>query len=323
MSRTATTTFLALLVALSSPALAQIGLRTATPRTAEVSTVEETRETPDAPPVKKTVQRSVPTMDIGGTASVETCEYNPGLFPLYKLKIGSEERLAERTLCFWNQEGQEYVKYGRFVSSSNAVSATTEILSDAFGPVRIALSTAVATTTDDDDDSDGEDKAEDETTSEQDEALNLLAANGGNLALTASYPLYYQPFSKGKGGSFLWNSYLRVATNVSALGSTTESTQDWEDVSGNVELAFTEMQLDLLSLQENFNLLGYLKTSAIFATDKFAESLHADASKSFLHAQIGAGMRIGEILMVHATYNWYSDGDIPGDGGTVTFTMTK
>lgn len=298
MSRTATLAFLALLAAISSPALAQIGLRTAKPTT---------------PLAGETME-----MTVMAAADSQTCDddIHTGWFPIRKAD-------GKQTRCFWNQdqEEEEYLKYGRFVSTSKTISATTEIMSDAFGAVRVALSTAVATPTEDDEDEEGEDgEDENEPTSEQDETLNLLSANGGNLALTASYPIYFRPVL---GGNFLWNSYLRFATNVQALGSNTETTMDWEDVSGNVELAFTEMQLDLLSYEKSFNLLGYLKASAIFGSDKFAETLHADASRNFFHGQIGAGMRIGGILSIYATYNWYSDDDIPGEGGSVTFAMTR
>lgn len=305
MSRTATIAFiLALLAAISSPALAQIGIRTAKPPTPAEGT-----------PIGDTMKMRIMAVPAAVPADDQTCEVNTGWFPIQNAK-------GEQTRCFWNQDKkqEEYLKYGRFVGTSKTISATTEIMSDAFGAVRVALSTAVATPTEDDDDEGEEAEDEDEPTSEQDEALNLLSANGGNLALTASYPIYFRPVL---GGSFLWNSYLRLATNVSALGSNTETTMDWEDVSGNVELAFTEMQLDLLSYEKRFNLLGYLKTSAIFSSDKFAETLHADASRNFFHGQIGAGMRIGGILSIFATYNWYSDKDIPGEGGTVTFSMTR
>lgn len=303
MSRTATTAFLVLLLAISSPALAQIGLRTG-------------KFTPTTDPDTKKVERTMKVMAATVTDTDQTCVVDKWWFPI-------RQGDGEQTRCFWNQDrkNEEYLKYGRFVNTSKTVSATTEIMSDAFGVVRLSLSTAVATPTEDeedDDEGDGED--EDEPTSEQDEALNLLTANGGNLALTASYPIYFRPVL---GGNFLWNSYLRVATNVSAFGGNTETTMNWEDVSGNAELAFAEMQLDLLSYEKRFNLLGYLKTSAIFGTDEFAETLHADASRNFFHGQIGAGMRIGGVLSIYATYNWYSDDDIPGEGGSVTFAMTR
>lgn len=285
MSRLAKQAFVILWITVSNAALAQIGLRTAEPT---------------APGKMRVLGAPSP------------CDIKEGWFPLTNYHPID----PKKTLCFWNQEDQAYLKYGRFVNTAKTISAATEVVSDAFGPVRVALSTAVAATTNNDQTVEDED----EPTPEQDRLLNLLAANGGNVALTASFPLYFKPVG---GGSFLWNSYLRVAANASAFGGDTETTLKWGDVNGNAELAFTEMQLDLLSYQKNFNILGYLKTSAILGTDKFAETLHADASTSFLHGQAGAGVRIGQLLMIYLTYNWYSDDDIPGQGGSVTFALTK
>jgi hypothetical protein len=294
MSRTAKLVFLALAVTLPSPALAQIGLRTANLK-------------PDSNnDVKLTLTRS--------NVSASTCNVKDRWFPT--VSDESNPLTKDDTLCFWDQKDQQTLKNGQFVNSGKSLSAATEIISDAFGPVRVALSTAVAATTDEDQAIDDED----EPTPEQDRALNLLATNGGNLAFTASFPFYARPIG---GGQFVWNSYLRIATNVSALGGDTETTLEWGDVNGNVELAFTELKLDLLSNERRFNLLGYLKAGAIAGTQKFAESLHAEASRTFFHGQAGAGLRVGQLLTMYLAYNWYSDSDIPGRGATLTFALTR
>jgi hypothetical protein len=131
-------------------------------------------------------------------------------------------------------------------------------------------------------------------------------------------PLYFTPIGNGQ---FLWNSYARVAGNVQALGENSTSAR-FSDTNANLELAFSEFQLGLLTDQQNFNILGYAKTSAIVGTKKFAETI-GDPSRAFLHAQLGAGVRIANKLDVYLTYNWYSDGKIPGDGTSITFSMTK
>ncbi len=279
-----------ILLALPASGMAQIGLRTANPEpSASGLTMSLLGQQGEEEPCETIKNRRFPTVGAGPAG----------------------------TRCFWGQEKQEqeFLKYGGFVNSSKTVSATTEIMSDAFGPVRVALSTAIAANTDDDVSDDA-----DEPTPEEDRLLNLFAANGGNLALTASFPLYFKPM--GEGG-FLWNTYLRTAVNMSALGESAETTTKWEDLTGNVELAFTELKVDMLSQEKRFNLMGYVKTSGVVATRNFADALGADVSSTFLHGQAGVGMRMGQVLSIYLAYNWYSDDDIPNERGTITFSMSK
>jgi hypothetical protein len=221
----------------------------------------------------------------------------------------------EKALCIWGQSGQEYLKYSRFASSAKSISATTEVLSDAFAGVRVALSTAVAATTSKDQTID----QANEPTPEQDRSLNLLAANGGNVAVTFSYPVYFKPIGKG---SFVWNSYGRAGASLSALGGDAETTLKFGDLNGNIELTPLELRLDLLSFKENFNLLGYGRLSAIRGTRKFDTSIKHDHGM-FLLNQIGAGLRVGKVLAIFVTWNHYSDRHIPGSGGSVTFVVGK
>jgi hypothetical protein len=242
--------------------------------------------------------------------TTDTCSVTAGRFP-----TGSDPELA---LCFWNQKDQEYLKYGQLVSSSKNMSLATEVVADAFGGVRIALSTAVAASTD----SDSSSTDDDEPTTAQDRVLNLLTSNGGNLALTGSYPIYYRPLLKDSG-SFVWNSYVRAAANMQAFGGETQSTQKFSDVTGNLELAAFDMHADLLGFDKKINLLGYFKASGIVGTKKFAQSLSDDASNAFVHGQLGAGVRVGEVLMIYVGYNWFSDANVPGRGATLSVVVGK
>ena len=221
-------------------------------------------------------------------------------------------------LCFWDQTQQEYLKYARFVGTSKSMSATTEVVADAIGGVRVALSTAVATNTTNDQGSTNKDQP----TADQDKALNLLSANGGNLAFTASYPIYYQTLGKSTG-AFLWNSYARFAANIAALGSQTETTVAVHDVNANLELALADLHVDLLGTNKNINILLYAKGSAIRGTRKFADSLATGAKTTFASAQFGGGLRVNQLLLLYVGYNWYSDRTILGRGGTLSVVFSK
>jgi hypothetical protein len=321
---------------IATSALAQIGVRTGKPTLDDKTVSQQDAEnaglmavaadpdktkTVDLADNQKNVRVKVDPANEGEPSGA--CVVAIGGFPTRK----KDKDGKYTTSCFWNQKGQEYLKYARFINTSKTAGVAMDVLSDTIGPFRLVLSTAVAANTSDDDEpasddgeggggAEGED--DDEPTSAEDQALNLLAANGGNLAITAALPLYFKPIGNG---SFLWNSYARVAGNVQAFGSD-GSTVNFGDTNANLELAFSEFQLDMLTDQENFNLLGYAKTSAVVGTKKFAEAI-GDPSRAFLHGQLGAGVRIADMLNVYLTYNWYSDNKIPGDGASIAFSMGK
>lgn len=302
--------FLSLIVLLAAQAaFAQVGVQTG-----QITVIEGPEGA--APTVRVAAE---PTQE-GSNDCATAQPITPGALPL-------RGKNSLTGLCFWNQRGQEYLKYARFVSSSKTFSASTELVTDVFGtkrlgPIRVSFSGAVAApTTGEDDDTTTTAAAagDDEPTTDEDKTLNLFKTNGGNLALTASYPLYYTPIGNGQ---FLWNSYLRVAGNIDAMGGdTNEVTTEEDDINGNVEIAFSELQLDLLSFQEKFNLLGYVKASGVVGSKKFTEALGDDINRSFIHGQIGAGIRISTKMTIYFNYNWYSDDDIPGNGGAFTIVM--
>lgn len=286
------------LVFVSQAAFAQIGVQTAKP----VSTTD--------PTTTSTTSSTSAQMNVTSTSTdAPDCTIPMGRLPL-------KGKTSADALCFWNMEDQDYLKYARFISSEKSMSASTEMVTDVFGTVRLAFAVAVAATTDDD--STTTTTTDDEATADEDQTLNLFTTNGGNLSLTASYPLYYKPIGNGQ---FLWNSYARLAGNVDAMGGDTEVTVADDDVNANLEVAFSEMQVDLLSYQEKFNLLGYAKASGVLGTKKFAAALGDDVGRSFLHGQVGAGLRVTGKLTVYVSYNWYSDDAIPGSGGTITLVM--
>lgn len=242
------------------------------------------------------------------TESSPACDFT-GRFPL-------KGKTSAQTLCFWGQQGQEYLKYARFVGSEDAMTMQAEMVTDAFSNIRVTFGAAVAADT-----GDSTSTNPDDPSAEEAEALSLLKANGGNLSLAASYPVYYKPLGNG---SYLWNSYLRLAGNVPAMGGTSdESTTSENDFNGNLELSFTEMQVDMLSFQEKFNLLGYANLGVVAGTKKFSESLGTNVGTAFLKGTLGVGMRIADQMTVYFTYNKYSDDDIPGNGGAITFVLNQ
>ncbi|HEY0157931.1 MAG TPA: hypothetical protein VGF28_11650 [Thermoanaerobaculia bacterium] len=243
-------------------------------------------------------------------ANPVTCTIKPGWVPL-------KDKNSADTLCFWDQLGQDYLKYVRFNASEKSMAMQSDMVTDAFRNIRVTFGAAIAATTDDSTTT----TDADEPTAEQDKILNLLKTNGGNLALAASYPIYYKPIGEG---SYLWNSYLRLAGNLDAMGGDVEeSVTDTDDFNGNLEVSFTEMQLDLLSFNKDFNLLGYFNASAIVGTNKFSDALGANVSSTFVKGTVGAGMRIANRMTIYFTYNKFSDDDIPGDGGAITLVLNQ
>jgi hypothetical protein len=104
-------------------------------------------------------------------------------------------------------------------------------------------------------------------------------------------------------------------------GDSDEVTVADDDLNGNLEIAFSELQADLLSYEEKFNLIGYLKGSGVVGTKKFAAALGDDVGRSFLHGEVGAGVRVAGKLTVYFSYHWYSHVAIPGNGGAIPLVM--
>jgi hypothetical protein len=339
-------------IVIALPAVGQLGVRTARwkgPKTVTTVTPAsglqpESRRTEEIPGVvvmdrddldgqdsaEKRREEAAPDTSVDSTTGqavttedADDCTVHTGGFPTFKPGDGK----TNPTICLYNQFGQEYLKYANVVNSSKATSVTMEILGDAFGPVRVTLSTAVAANTDGGDDeeetpsatADGEE--DEEPTSTEDKALNLLGANGGNVAVTAALPFYYRPFKTG--GRILWNGFARLGGNVQAFGEgETTSRVDWNDTSGSLELAFSEFHLDMMGSANKLNLLAYAKTSAVTGTEAFKKAIGA-GHKTFLSGQVAAGVRVSDLFNVFVTYNWYSDDKIPGGGVALAFTMGK
>jgi hypothetical protein len=247
-------------------------------------------------------------LDLRGSGKEEECHVDLGFFPTK----GS----GEKSLCFWNQRKQEYLKYGSFVSTEKSIATSAEVLSDAFGGTRLALSTAVSASTGSDENGTTSSGA----TAAQDRTLSLLAANGGNLALTLSYPIYYGRIANG---TFLWSSYGRAAANLAAFGgTTTETTIKTSEVNGNVELALSEFRADLLSYEKKFDVLVYAKLSRVIGTSKFGTAIGSTGPSSFNHRVVGIGLVIGDLVTVYVTRNHYPS-DVPGSATTLTVSLGK
>ena len=308
-------TFATLTFWISLTTYAQMGLRTAKPE--EASDDKSSTNFALTAPVEAEAATTCGSMKF------------KGLFPTTSKE--SWEQSSKKTSCFWDLQGQEYLKYSRFTMSSKGIATGTDIMTDAFGPIRVAVSAAVAASKDKAGGAgavQSSAEAADKVSETQDKTLNLLKANGGNLAVTGSLAVLFKKIGEG---SFRWNSYMRLAGNVPALGSSSDSTIESDDLNGNIELAFTELNLDLLGYEKHFNILGYVKASGIGGTRKFREALGKSADglsdkkidSMFFHGVAGAGLRLTEKMSIFFTYNWYSDSDIPGQGGALSLVFGK
>lgn len=226
---------------------------------------------------------------------------------------------AAKAQCFWQQNGFEVLKQAQMVATNGSVAANPEVMSDFFYGWRIAFSMAVASEPDESEVTDSGQTADEAA------ALNLLQTNGGNMALSAQYPLYLRQKNDAANGSagFLAATYVRLGAISDAFGDTGGADNlDWSTFSANAEWALTT-QTKVMTLQNVFNLEVYTNVGLIAGTKTFRTSVGADADDHgvFGHAEIGANFKIGQSMLIGASWNHYTADGIDG-GATVTIGLT-
>lgn len=219
------------------------------------------------------------------------------------LPVGHSSAAAQ---CFWAQDGTEVLKQAEILNSGGSTAVATEMLSDFVGGIRIAFTTSVAT---------GSSDSDDTTTSAEEHETNvaLLRANGGNVALSAAYPIFVNPYAAGE---FAAVTYGRIGGVFDALQNTGMSSGSvaWSDLNANAELALTT-ETTLRTDAGTFNFELYTNAAVIAGTPKFRTAIGADASALF-HGEIGANVKIGSMATVGVSWNWFSDEGTP-NGATV------
>jgi hypothetical protein len=233
--------------------------------------------------------------------------------------------------CLFFQGGPESLKSTEFLGSSSAVTATTEVLTDVYYGIRLGFSTAVTAPaeTGEGDGTGTGDTAAAENAAEQN--LNLLAANGGNLALTANYPIYFRGFEHPvdkdrKTGYLLSNFFGRIGGTVGkfepAGGSGAATTYSWGDVNGAAEVG-AETRAAFSSESDTFGLIAYMKGSLIAGTEDFSNAIGSKDRNAIVHLRAAVGARLGGLFTIGLGWTWYSDNDIPAGGASVTFGFSK
>ncbi len=213
--------------------------------------------------------------------------------------------------CFWNSTNTDFLTANDFVTTPGTVSNTAEIVADLSGPVRLAASTAVVGTT----------SSTAQANDSAERNLNLLRANGGNLALSGVYPLYIAGPDKLRfGGDVL----TRAAANVSALGGTNDanvSSIDFDKLNANTEISL-ETRTRLLSDNKVFAFFAYTRTGGIIATKVFRQTI-GSAHSVFAIGEAGLSARVGQYFTVGMTWAWYSDPRIPRSAGAFHVAFAK
>jgi hypothetical protein len=276
---------------------------------------------PEAAPAQETTDDETANAETASSPPPSQCDSKDltGLFPTSK-----DSKAAE---CFWDQNGFQLLKNAQMVSSNGSVAAATEMMSDFFYGWRINFSSAVASQSDDDESEDGgtttaADDPSDDGSPKEDAAVNLLQANGGNLALSAAYPLYTHAFGGDGNGSagFVAVTYTRLAGTFDAFGNNGGSGEslDFKDMNANAEWAVTT-QTKLLTMSELFDFELYTNTGLIAGTKTFrnAVGIEPKDAGAFLHAEIGANVKIGGKMLIGASWNYYSADGIDG-GASLT-----
>ena len=237
--------------------------------------------------------------------------------------VGRSSKAAE---CFWDQNGFQLLKNAQMVSSNGSVAAATEMMSDFFYGWRFNFSSAVASQGDDDEPDDGTaatgTTTNDNGSSGEDAAVNLLQANGGNLALSAAYPLYAKAFGGNGDGTagFVAITYGRLAGTFDAFGNDGGNGEslDFKDLNANAEWAVTT-QTKLVTMSESFDFELYTNTGLLAGTKTFrnAVGIKPKNAGAFLHAEVGANVRIAGKMLIGASWNYYSADGLDG-GATLT-----
>lgn len=292
----------------------------ALPAAAQMKSTRTILDAPPATPTPATPGTSDPAPDPCAT-------FNAALLQGKGLPTGSSSADAE---CFWDQDGFEMLSAAQMVSSGGSVAAATEVMSDFFYGWRISFSTAIASEPEEEEtDTDPTDGKTPEDLAEEEAATNLLQANGGNMALAVAYPLYAKQFgtaTNGMGG-LAAITFVRLAGTFDAFGdaggSAGTSTVDFDDLNANAEWAVTT-QTKLITAGSRFNIELYSKAAAIAGTKTFRAGVGIDPkdSSAFLHGELGANVKIGQSMLIGASWNYYSADGID-DGARVTIGFSK
>lgn len=157
--------------------------------------------------------------------------------------------------------------------TSETGSAYVDIISDYLGPVRVALSSTVAST----DKEDG---------SENDQNIERFLSGGGSAILNFTFI----------GPTLSWNSnnsYLtflvnpKVGFDFPALGASTD------DGTVNTDLGL-EVRFNMPLAQNNLGFTGHYRLAQVLGGDKFYEGLGlmGDDAKSFSYSQVSLGITL-------------------------------
>lgn len=237
---------------------------------------------------------------------------------------------AANAACFWDQPGFQMLSAAQLVSSGGSVAAATEVMSDFFYGWRIAFSTAIASEPEEDDvDTDPNDGKTPEDLAEEEAATNLLQANGGNMALSFSLPVYAKKFGNADNGTggFAAITFVRLAGTFDAFGGdaggSATSTVDFEDLNANAEWALTT-QTRLLTVANKFDIELYSNAAVIAGTKTFRADVGIDPkdSAAFLHGELGANVKIGTSMLIGASWHYYSADGID-DGARLTIGFSR
>jgi hypothetical protein len=157
---------------------------------------------------------------------------------------------AEEASAFWSQpNGKSVLSFGSITGNSKAGSAATEIISDFFGPVRVALMGVIAAT-----DSDKADASA---------AAQKFIAGGGTAVLTSAWP-----FAVLGGTNNFLTAMLdpRVGFDFPALGSSTSTKSSNVDLGGDV-------RGQVLGFSGNLGAIAQFHAARVVGGDNFYSSL--------------------------------------------------
>lgn len=231
--------------------------------------------------------------------------------------------------CFFGQKGFEVLKNTQLVTSDGSVAAAMETMSDFYRGIRFSLNVAVASKPEEEEDEPTPESLEEETPPDpatKQSALSLFQANGGNLALAATLPLYANGWGSDENGTsgFAALTYLRLAGTFDAFGDTggASTNLEWDKVNANAEWAVTTVS-NLVTINKTFQFELYTNAGLIAGSKSFRTSLGTtDNAGLLLHGEIGANFQLGSAMVIGVSYNYYSADEIEG-GASLTVGFTR